>query len=360
MKTVDKVFHPARENHKKREDSYGIMRKVLTIIVPSYNVEQFLDQTLESFIDERVMKDIEVLVVNDGSKDRTAEIAQKYADRYPDTFYVISKENGGHGSAINCGIAEAQGKYFKVVDGDDWVSTDGLVELVERLRDCRADYVFTNYYEVNDSTKEKRKVYFPDIPSNIVFSFGKIAKETGISMHALVIRTDILQKNQIYIDEHSFYVDVEYILYPVPYIRSIIYYDIFVYMYRFAQTEQSVSIKGYQKNIQDHLRVILHILDYIHQYKGREDAEKAKIYYMEKRLAKMIDSQVSIFTSFSPFDREIRQQFKEFDRVIKKKNKHVYHLSEEYSGTLRMLRMIRFHGYSLFVILSRFRNRKEQ
>lgn len=336
------------------------MGKILTIIVPSYNVEKFLDQTLKSFIDDQVMDDIEVLVVDDGSKDKTAKIAQKYTDKFPDTFRVISKENGGHGSTINCGIEKAQGKYFKVVDGDDWVSTEGLVALVGRLRDCKADYVFTNYYEVNDITRKKRKVYFPDIPSNRLFSFGKIAKETGISMHALVIKTDILQKNRISIDEHSFYVDVEYILYPIPYVKSIIYYDIFVYMYRFAQVEQSVSIKGYQKNMHDHIHVILHILEYIRQYKNREDIEKAKVYYMEKRLAKMVDSQVGIFASFSPFDKKIRKQFKEFDQIIKKKNEQVYNLSEEYSGMLRMLRLMKFHGYPLFVILSRFRNCKKQ
>lgn len=334
-----------------------VMNKILTIVVPAYNVEKFLDQTLSSFIDERIMKDLEVLVVDDGSKDKTAKIAQKYADKYTDTFRVISKENGGHGSTINCGIVEAQGKYFKVVDGDDWVFTEGLVELILQLRNCKADYVFTNYYEVNDLTKEKRKIYFPNIPSNHIFHFGKIVNETGISMHALVIKTNILKKKQIYIDEHSFYVDVEYILYPVPYIRSIIYYDIFVYMYRFAQVEQSVSIKGYQKNMQDHIYVIMHILEYIHQYKNSEGAEKVKVYYMEKRLAKMIDSQVSIFTSFSLHDKKIRKQFREFDRVIREKNKQVYRLSGEYSGMLRILRMTKFHGYLLIVILSRLRNR---
>lgn len=130
------------------------MEKILTVTVPSYNVEKFLENTLDSFVDERVLDDIEVLIVDDGSKDKTAEIGRKYEEKYPDTFRVISKENGGHGSTINRGIGEAKGKYFKVVDGDDWVDQDGFAELIQRLKTCDADYVFTNYYEVNDVTGE--------------------------------------------------------------------------------------------------------------------------------------------------------------------------------------------------------------
>ena len=117
------------------------MEKILTVTVPSYNVEKFLENTLDSFVDERVLDDIEVLIVDDGSKDKTAEIGRKYEEKYPDTFRVISKENGGHGSTINRGIGEAKGKYFKVVDGDDWVDQDGFAELIQRLKTCDADYV---------------------------------------------------------------------------------------------------------------------------------------------------------------------------------------------------------------------------
>ena len=128
------------------------MEKVLTVTVPAYNVERYLNQTLESFIHEDIMKDIEVLIIDDGSKDRTALIGKQYEQRYPDTFRVISKENGGHGSTINRGIREANGDYFKVVDGDDWVNTSDFVKLVQELKSCTAEYVVTNYYEVNDKS----------------------------------------------------------------------------------------------------------------------------------------------------------------------------------------------------------------
>lgn len=332
------------------------MKKILTVTIPSYNVERFLEQTLESFIDEQIMEDIEVLVVDDGSRDRTAGIGKKFAEAYPDTFRVISKENGGHGSTINRGIAEASGRYFKVVDGDDWVSTDGLRELVVSLKACKADYVFTNYYEVDDVTKEKRAVSFQGIPEGQEFSFDKIAKTAEIPMHALVIRTELLRENGVRLDEHSFYVDIEYILYPVPYVESVVYYDIFVYMYRLAQTEQSVSMKGYQKHMKDHLNVIFHTLDYIDTYRTKKRADKRKLFYMEKRIARMVSTQASIFTSFPLRQKGIRRQFKEFDCMIKGKNQRVYLMSGNYSGMLRLLRRTGFHMYAFIVMLSRLWN----
>ena len=131
------------------------MEKILTITVPAYNVEKFLEKTLDSSLVKEILDEIEVLVVDDGSGDGTAAIGRKYQERYPGSFRLISKENGGHGSTINRGIQEARGKYFKLVDGDDWVDNSGLRELNRRLRTCEADYVFTNYYVVNDGTGER-------------------------------------------------------------------------------------------------------------------------------------------------------------------------------------------------------------
>lgn len=333
------------------------MEKILTITVPSYNVEKFLENTLNSFVDERVLNDIEVLIVDDGSKDNTAQIGKQYEEKYPGTFRVISKENGGHGSTINRGIQEAQGKYFKVVDGDDWVDKDGFAELIHRLKDCNVDYVFTNYYEVNDGTGELTPVTFPGIETEKEMPFEKIANETRISMHALVIRTKILKENKIRLDEHCFYVDVEYILYPIPYVNSVIYFDIYVYMYRLAQVNQSVSILGYQKHMQNHIDVILHVLDYINEYKKQKDYDKLKDIYMSRRIADMINNQVDIFISFPLSDKDMKQKFKEFDIEVKQRSGYVYEKSGERSHVLKMLRRTKFRFYEGLVLISKVRNR---
>ena len=108
--------------------------KILTVTVPSYNVQAYLEDCLESFVNSEVMDDIEVLIVNDGSSDDTATIAERYVSKYENTFRLINKENGGHGSTINTGAREARGKYFKVVDGDDWVDTRSFIRLVKVLK----------------------------------------------------------------------------------------------------------------------------------------------------------------------------------------------------------------------------------
>lgn len=111
-----------------------IMEKILTITIPSYNVEKYLDETLPHYFDERVLPDIEILIVNDGSKDNTLAIANGYHEKYPESVFVIDKPNGGHGSTINAGIAAARGKYFKVIDADDWVDTESFVKLIDTLK----------------------------------------------------------------------------------------------------------------------------------------------------------------------------------------------------------------------------------
>ena len=102
------------------------MKKVLTIVVPAYNVEKYLKNCLDSFVDVNILNSIEILVVDDGSTDKTADIAKNYEKKYPNSFRLLSKENGGHGSTINYAIPRASGKYFKVVDGDDWVDKKHL------------------------------------------------------------------------------------------------------------------------------------------------------------------------------------------------------------------------------------------
>lgn len=122
--------------------------KILTISVAAYNVEKTLDKTLDSFNDSRVYDDLEVLIVDDGSKDGTRLVAEKYEAIAPQTFKYVGKENGGHGSTINKGISLATGKYFKVIDGDDWVDTDRLVDFIDKLKNLDSDMVLTNHTEV--------------------------------------------------------------------------------------------------------------------------------------------------------------------------------------------------------------------
>lgn len=107
------------------------MEKILTIVIPTYNMQDYLRRCLDSLIvPEEQMQLLEVLVVNDGSKDNSSAIAHEYQDKYPGTFRVIDKENGNYGSCVNRGLKEATGKYIKILDADDWFDTKALTSFV--------------------------------------------------------------------------------------------------------------------------------------------------------------------------------------------------------------------------------------
>ena len=322
------------------------MDKVLTVVIPAYNVGKYVKKTLDSFLDKSILNDIEVLVVDDGSQDDTAKIAQEYQEKYPQTFHLIQKENGGHGSTINRGIEVASGKFFKVVDGDDWVNTKDFVKLVNSLKHCNSDYVFTNYCEVYEPDFTIKEKGFSLIDSK-EYLFESICSDIQIPMHALVIRTSILKDHHIRLDEHCFYVDVEYILYPIPYVSTVTFFNLYVYMYRLAISTQSVSTVGYQKHMKDHISVIMHLLG----------ASYEKKRYIVQRISEMVLTQSAIYGSYSvTADKEMKKSFIVFDQAVKAKNNMVYQFAEQSSGKLRALHKAHFHFYALISYFSRIRN----
>ncbi|MCP1101264.1 glycosyltransferase involved in cell wall biosynthesis [Aequitasia blattaphilus] len=332
--------------------------KVLTVAIPSYNVERFLEQTLDSLvIAEDLMKKLEVLIVDDGSMDGTREIGLTYETKYPDTFRVISKENGGHGSAINSGIKEGKGKYFKVLDGDDWVDTEDFAKLIPALEDVDTDFVFTNYYEVDDQTKEKKLIDYKEFTSGQPVPIEEVLDKILLPMHALTIRLELLQREKIVMDEHRFYVDVEYVLFPIPYAKDITYLDLNIYMYRLAQVHQSVSMRGYQKHIQDHIDVVLHLAAFARDYKEDNPVKQECI---KTRIAQMARDQVNIFMSYDASNEDIQDLFYVFDQELKQTNFEIYKRTGEYSGMLRLLRRLSFAFYRPIVSYAQRRNQPKE
>ena len=139
-----------------KDQATGADTPVLTIVIPSYNVEAYLEHGLSTFADERFGGRLQVLVIDDGSQDATPAIAQRFVERMPDVFTLVSKENGGHGSAINVGLAHAIGTYFRVVDGDDWVDTDALVAFLDVLDGTDADILIDVRIDVDMATGHEK------------------------------------------------------------------------------------------------------------------------------------------------------------------------------------------------------------
>ena len=172
--------------------------KVLTIAIPSYNVERYLERGLASYCSPKLESGLEVIVVDDGSTDATALIAESFVKRSPSIFKVISKENGGHGSTINAALQQARGKYFRVVDGDDWVCTQGLIHLVERLGSLDCDLVIDKKREVHMVTGESTLFELPDgITPGDVLSFSSVCgahqAASQIMIHTLTAKTSYLR-----------------------------------------------------------------------------------------------------------------------------------------------------------------------
>ena len=132
------------------------MNKTITVSIAAYNVEKFMDEALSSLTCPEILDDIEIIIVNDGSKDSTADIAKRYVEKYPDSFFLIDKNNGGYGSTINASIAEASGKYFRLLDGDDWLDKEEFTKYVKALKEVDTDLVITDFVKRIQTNKEEK------------------------------------------------------------------------------------------------------------------------------------------------------------------------------------------------------------
>lgn len=220
--------------------------KLLSFIIPAYNSEKFLDKCISSFLDPECLPELEVIVVNDGSKDATPEIARKYSERYPDSVRLISQENKGHGGALNTGCAAALGKYLKVIDADDWVETQNLSAFLDFLRTTDSDVVLTHYntYDISNGEVKKWRTY-PGAFGR-AYTFAEIMEQWKcfdrcLTFHGITYNTAFYQKKGIRLSEHIFYEDNEFATFPCCLAKSITPLDLFVYDYRIGDVQQSVS-----------------------------------------------------------------------------------------------------------------------
>lgn len=295
------------------------MSKILTVIIPSYNVEKYLRNSLESYISDYLEEKLEVLIVNDGSKDRTAEIAKEYENKYPKLFKLINKENGGHGSTLNVGKQYATGKYTRVIDGDDWVDTRLLEKLVHKIEDTQTDIdvILTPHTRVYEGSNRKEVIENDKLISGKTYKIVDILDkiERIYQLHGICIKTEILNKIPS-ITENCFYVDQQYVVYPLKYVRELLYLNIPSYQYRIGIGEQSMSMKSQQKNRKMLIKVSETLIDYTKEI----DNEKIKD-FINLKVAKLYSRIIRIFLSFGP-KKEYLEEYKSFSKIIQE-NKQV-------------------------------------
>ncbi|SEQ20696.1 Glycosyl transferase family 2 [Lachnospiraceae bacterium NE2001] len=229
------------------------MSKILTISVAAYNVEPYIKENIESILASKARDDIEIFVVDDGGKDGTYEIAKGYEEKYPDIVHAVHKENGGYGSVQNYSIAHATGKYFKILDGDDWMDTEGLTKLVDYLRTSDVDAVVTNYKKGPDKGSLSLFDFSRHIEPNEEIDPNSI--DVPIGMWALVFKTDVLRKSGVVLPEHILYTDRIYSTVPFTWVKKLVFLNIPVYCYRTGREGQSVSRESRIKHIDEYLSV---------------------------------------------------------------------------------------------------------
>jgi len=241
--------------------------KLLTIGIPCYNSEDYMEKAIESALVGG--NDVEIIVVNDGSKDRTAEIADRYAAQYPEIVHVIHKSNGGHGSGVNAALDMAEGKYFKVLDSDDWLDSSSYLRILGQLKkmaenDTLPDMMLANYVYEKEGKRHKKVLRLKGFPKDTQFTWSDIrCFYTGhyILMHSVMYRTALLRDCGIRLPEHTFYVDNLYVYLPLPYVKTMYYMDEDLYRYYIGRTDQSVNEKIMIGRIDQQLRVNRMMLD---------------------------------------------------------------------------------------------------
>jgi glycosyltransferase involved in cell wall biosynthesis len=330
--------------------------KLLSISVAAYNVEKYLRQTLESFvISSDLLKKIEVIIVSDGSTDRTIDIAKEFEDKYPDCFVVIDKENGGYGSTINSSLRIARGSYFKTVDGDDWVDKKGLETLVKRLDGCQVDLVISKYSTVSDVDGRIDEITNGLRYDNKVNCFDEMLENEHppfLSMHALSFKTELLRSHQIEITEKCFYTDAELVMKPIPYIDTVMKIDANVYMYRVGREGQSVSLKSRLKHMDQSIYVNLEKCILMQKVYLDNSVSVIKKQYLFDAIIHDIAIQYYFLLAYDK-KKDILVALDSFDQDVKKRSLYVYEnvLNTKYSSIISFLRKNNFRKLGLKLFL---------
>ena len=234
-----------------------------------------------------VGEDVEILIVDDGSqKDRTPQIADSYAARYPGIVKAVHQENGGHGEAVNTGLRNATGLYYKVVDSDDWVNTKGLVKIVQRMKQLEeqggVDLLLANFVYDKVGAKHKKLMRFTNVfPQDEVFEWDAMKhmhQTQYILMHNIFYRTQMLKDCGLELPKHTFYVDNIFAFQPLVYVKKLYYMDVNLYHYFIGREDQSVNEKVMIGRIDQQIRVNKIMIDVMAAEDFSDKSSKLKKY----------------------------------------------------------------------------------
>lgn len=307
----------------------------MTVSVAAYNVADYLEDTLASCVVPNMEK-LEVIVVNDGSNDGTLEIANNWHEKYPDSVMVVDKQNGGYGSTINASLEAATGRYFRLLDGDDWFATGNLSAYLDLLEDCDEDAIFAPYVRVyEDGSPDEIRRDCALGPGS--YGIEHLAGQRNMAMHSLIYKTGLLQGMGFRADEHCFYTDVEYACLPFAGVRTVRVCVEPLYRYRIGREGQSVSAAGIERHWEDIVRVCARLLSELGD--GAFDVSD----YLGMSLCRECLA-VYTFLTRIPATAERKRALAGFDEEMRSCPK-VYAETSRMSKRVRLLRATRFLAY---------------
>ena len=296
------------------------MEKILTVVIPTYNMEKYLDRCLTSLIvEDEKMNRLEVLVVIDGAKDRSSEIAHTYEAKYPQTFRVIDKENGNYGSCVNRGLAEAAGKYIKVLDADDYFENANLAEYLSFLETATADAIITETHDVQDG-KTIGELHFDDIPSEVVLGIEDLpANDIKILfMHSITYNAAKVRQTGYVQLEGISYTDLQWVTEPMMGVSTIQCWHKLLYNYVKGREGQTVEGSVHCKNMWMETKCVTHCIESYAQNKS--NLLHGQDYYLNQKLMSL-SSAIYKYFLIDYKDLLPEQELRKFDNSIKDRAK---------------------------------------
>lgn len=303
--------------------------KIISFVIPSYNSEAYLHQAVDSLL--VASQDIEIIIVNDGSKDHTIDIAKAYEKKHPSIIKIIDQHNGGHGSTINAGLKIASGLFFKVIDSDDWVDQECLITFINTLKKHMEERVMVDLYITNfmyehasDNTQFERD-YSSNFPANVVFNWDELRKKFKNSktllMHALTYRTSLLREIKLELPRHTFYVDnlVSYL--PLPFVKRIYYMNIPLYRYFIGRADQSITLKNITNRYQQQI-LVQKIMMHAYSFDNLERLPRGLRDYMKHSVSAIM--MITQMFTVAQDSKERRVDLKELWLEVKRNDVRLY------------------------------------
>ncbi|HFI0408424.1 TPA: glycosyltransferase family 2 protein [Streptococcus suis] len=312
--------------------------KFLTISIAAYNVAEYIEQALDSLVKSKYIDNLEIFVVDDGGTDSTLEIANRYQKDFPNSVFCVHKENGGYGSTVNTSLNLATGKYFKLLDGDDWFETQSLDQLIEELKLIDTDVVITNY-KTGPSEFDGKLADFSYIGLNKEQELEKIDFSKPIGMWAITYRTQLLKDVQLRLPERMFYTDQYYCTIPFSKAKTIKFLPISVYFYRIGRDGQSVSRESRIKNIDQTLKICEDLIVFSNLYKDNKYIQNRVTYYYLFAIRSIL---------LLPITKINLMKLKEYEDKIKKLSPDIFLFVEDKGKFGKIIRMLRYSNYFLY------------